>query len=354
MNPPPLGQDLARIVLGVLFIVLLTAASFWVLWPFLGAIIWAGMVVVATWPLMMALQKRIGGRRWLAVCIMTLGILLVVVVPVTLAIVTIVDHREDIAGGIGSVSTAQLPQPPGWVEKIPFAGSKVAAEWRVLAETAPADLRAKVQPYVRTVLTWFASQAGTFGLMLLHFLLMLGITAFLYATGEQAAISLRRFGRRLAGERGEHSIILSGQAIRAVALGVVVTAFVQSTLSGIGLALCGIPFATVLTAIIFMLCIAQLGPTLVMAPAVIWLYWSGDAVWGTVLLVFAILAGSLDNVLRPILIRRGADLPLPLILAGVIGGLISFGVIGLFVGPVILAVSYRLLQSWMAEVPEPT
>jgi predicted PurR-regulated permease PerM len=135
-----------------------------------------------------------------------------------------------------------------------------------------------------------------------------------------------------------------------VALGVVVTAIVQSTAAGIGLAVSGVPYVTVLTAVIFMLCIAQLGPILVLAPAVGWLYWSGDPVWGTVLLVWTVIVGGLDNVLRPILIRRGADLPLLLIFAGVIGGLVSFGIIGLFVGPVILAVTYRLLESWVADI----
>ena len=105
-----------------------------------------------------------------------------------------------------------------------------------------------------------------------------------------------------------------------------------------------------LTAIIFILCIAQLGPIFILAPAVAWLYWSGDAVWGSVLLVWTILVGALDNVLRPILIKRGADLPLLLIFAGVIGGLISLGIIGLFVGPVVLAVTYRLLESWTADI----
>jgi len=145
-------------------------------------------------------------------------------------------------------------------------------------------------------------------------------------------------------------VVLAGQAIRAVALGVVVTAIVQSTAAGIGLAVSGVPYVAVLTAVIFMLCIAQLGPVLVLAPAVGWLYWSGDPVWGTVLLVWTVLVGGLDNVLRPILIKRGADLPLLLIFAGVIGGLVSFGIIGLFVGPVILAVTYRLLESWVADI----
>jgi len=138
-----------------------------------------------------------------------------------------------------------------------------------------------------------------------------------------------------------------------VALGVVVTAIVQSAAAGIGLAVSGVPYVTVLTAVIFMLCIAQLGPVLVLAPAVGWLYWSGDPVWGTVLLVWTVLVGGLDNVLRPILIKRGADLPLLLIFAGVIGGLVSFGIIGLFVGPVILAVTYRLLESWVADIDHP-
>ena len=101
---------------------------------------------------------------------------------------------------------------------------------------------------------------------------------------------------------------------------------------------------------IFILCIAQLGPILVLAPAVAWLYWTGDATWGTVLLIWTVLVGALDNVLRPILIRRGADLPLLLIFAGVIGGLVGFGIIGLFVGPVVLAVTYRLLESWVADI----
>jgi predicted PurR-regulated permease PerM len=165
-----------------------------------------------------------------------------------------------------------------------------------------------------------------------------------------AARGVRRFARRLAEERGDSTIVLAGQAIRAVALGVVVTAVAQSTLAGIGLAVAGIPYAAVLTAIIFILCIAQLGPTLVLAPAVGWLYWSGDPVWGTVLLVWTVIVGTMDNFLRPILIKRGADLPLLLIFVGVIGGLISMGVIGLFVGPAVLAVTYRLLESWTAEI----
>src|SRR5262249_8637150 len=123
----------------------------------------------------------------------------------------------------------------------------------------------------------------------------------------------------------------------------------QSLLGGIGVAIAGVPFAPVLTAVMFMLCIAQLGPGLVLVPAVIWLYWSGDPGWGAFLLGWTVVGGSLDNLLRPVRIKSGADLPLLLILAGVIGGLIAFGLVGIFLGPVVLAVGYTLLQAWMAE-----
>jgi predicted PurR-regulated permease PerM len=349
VDPTP-ARDLARITLGVLAIGLMMVASLWVLWPFAAAMVWAAMIVVATWPMMLAIESSVGGRRWLAVCVMTLVILLIVVVPLLLAVVTIVDHSEDIADWTRSAIEAGMPAPPAWVENVPLVGQKIAGEWQKLAATSREELVAQATPYARTVARWLAGQAGGFGLMVVHLLLTIVITAILYATGEHAAKGVRRFAHRLAEERGEGSVVLAGQAIRAVALGVVVTAIVQSTAAGLGLAIAGIPYAGVLTAIAFILCIAQLGPILVLAPAVGWLYWSGDAVWGTVLLVWTVLVGALDNVLRPVLIKRGADLPLLLIFAGVIGGLISLGIIGLFVGPVVLAVTYRLLESWVADI----
>jgi predicted PurR-regulated permease PerM len=142
---------------------------------------------------------------------------------------------------------------------------------------------------------------------------------------------------------------LAGMAIRSVALGVVVTAVAQSLVAGIGLWLAGIPQAGVLSAVILLLCIAQLGPLLVMVPAAVWLFVTGATWPGIVVVVFAVMAVILDNLLRPFLIKRGANLPLLLILTGVIGGLLSFGLLGLFLGPVVLAVAYTLLQHWIYD-----
>jgi predicted PurR-regulated permease PerM len=120
-------------------------------------------------------------------------------------------------------------------------------------------------------------------------------------------------------------------------------------LGGIGLAIAGVPFAGLLTAVMLLLCIAQVGPSPVLVPAVIWLYWNGEAAWGTFLLVWSVVVVTMDNVLRPILIQRGANLPLLLIFAGVIGGLLAFGLVGIFVGPVVLAVAYTLLKAWIND-----
>jgi len=342
-------QDLTRTTLAVVFIFVLIAASFWVLRPFLLATIWATMLVVATWPALTSLEARFGGRRAPAVAVMTVGMLLLLVLPLWAAIETIVDHADQLTGIAKKVAASGVPQPPDWVAGLPLVGEKVAASWKQLAEGGSEGLIARLGPYVTDAGKWILGQAGSLGGMLLQFLLVVVISAIMYSSGEAAARGVRRFGRRLASERGENTILLAGQAIRAVALGVGVTAIVQTALGGIGLAIAGVPFASLLSAVMLMLCIAQLGPSLVLFPAVGWMYWMGDNGWATFLLVWSLVVGSLDNFLRPILIKRGADLPLLLIFAGVIGGLIGFGLIGIFVGPVVLAVTYTLLAAWIDD-----
>ena len=201
---------------------------------------------------------------------------------------------------------------------------------------------------MRAAAAWLAQHAGSFAVLLVQFVLIVILSAVLYAGGESWAAWVRGFARRLADEQGDRMVVLAGQAIRGVALGVVVTALVQSILGGIGLAIVGVPFAGVLTAIMFALCIAQLGPIIVLLGATAWAYSSLGAGWGTFMLVWALVVGLMDNFLRPMLIKRGADLPLLLIFAGVIGGLVAFGIVGIFVGPVVLAVAYTLLDSWVA------
>jgi len=345
---PVMLRDLPRTVLALLLIGVLIIASFWILRPFLLSLVWAMMIVVATWPLMLMVQARLR-RRALAVAVMSGAMLLVFFAPVVLMIDTLADNTDTISRWVHLAASAPIPPPPEWVRGLPLVGDKLAGMWTAIAEAGKGELAARVAPYATDAAKWLARVAGGVGLLGIQLLLTVVFSVILYARGETARETLIKLGRRLASDNGERAVLLAGQAIRAVALGVVVTALVQTVLAGLGLAVAGIPFAGLLTAVILLFCIAQVGPTLVMAPAVIWLFWDEQTGWGSALLVWTIIVGALDNVLRPLLIRRGADLPLLLIFAGVIGGLIAFGIIGLFVGPVVLAVGYTLLTQWMNE-----
>lgn len=342
-------RDLARTTLAIFCIIGLIGLSLWVLRPFLAATVWATMIVVATWPLFRSLEARLGNRRLPAVLLMSLAMLLLLVLPLWLAIDTISGHFGQLTAAGRSLAENGLPPPPAWVSGLPLVGESLAGFWQQVALDGSTGVIAKVTPYAADTGKWVLAQVGGLGGMLIQFFLVVTIAAILYSSGETGARMALRFGRRLAGERGEKSIVLAGQAIRGVALGVGVTAIVQTVLGGLGLAVVGIPFASLLSALMLMLCIAQIGPMLVLLPAVGWMYWQGDTGWATGLLVWSLIVGSLDNFLRPMLIRRGADLPLLLIFAGVIGGMLGFGLVGIFVGPVVLAVTYTLMQAWIED-----
>ena len=339
--------DLTRIVLGVAAIGGLVLASFWVLRPFLPALVWATMIVIATWPELRLVQARLWGKRGLAVTVMTLAMLMIVVMPVAVGVMALVEHGEAIVTWSRGLAKRPLPSPPATLQNLPVVGVRISTEWQKAASAGPEALAARVRPHLSLIMAWILAQAGGLAMLFVHLVLTVVIAAILYAQGETVAAGVRAFSRRLAGDAGERVSVLSAQAIRAVALGIVVTALVQAIIGGVGLAVTGVPHAMVLAAVMFVLGVAQIGPMPVLVGAVIWLYWTDQALWGTVMLVWGIVTGTLDNFLRPLLIRQGADLPLLLIFAGVLGGLLAFGVIGLFIGPVVLAVTYTLLQAWV-------
>lgn len=350
MTPRHPSPDIVRTMLAVIFIGILITVSFWILRPFFTALVWATTIVVTTWPFMLGVQKRLRGKRALAVTVMTVGLLLVFIVPFALAIVDIVDRSAEIVAWAKSLATQAMPSsPPAWVEQIPVVGARLAARWHHLATVGQAELSERLAPHAKEIVGWLVAQAGSIGLMIVQFLLTVIISAVLYANGEKAAGGICLFARRLGGQNGENVVILAARAIRGVALGVVVTAVVQSLLGGIGLVVAGVPAAELLTAVMFILCVAQIGPGPVLIPVIVWLFWTDQTLWGSVMIVWSLFVGTIDNVIRPFLIKKGADLPLLLIFAGVIGGLIAFGVIGLFIGPVMLAVTYTLLEAWVVR-----
>jgi predicted PurR-regulated permease PerM len=283
---------------------------------------------------------------------MTVAILLIFVLPFWAAVGMIVENSGRIITWAESISTMQIPPPPDWLAEIPLLGAPAVDFWQKIVDAGVHELLRMAQPYAGSATRWFLGAVGSLGLVLLQFLLTVLFASVMYVRGEAAAAAVIRFGRRLAGARGEESMLLAAHAIRGVALGVVVTAIIQTAVGSAGLFITGVPFAPILSALIFLVCIAQVGPGLVLIPVLIWMYATQDPLLATVLLVFSLVAMTLDNILRPVLIRKGVDLPLLLILVGVVGGLVAFGLVGIFIGPTVLAVAYTLLGEWIAETPE--
>jgi predicted PurR-regulated permease PerM len=351
--------EVAQTTLGVIALAALIGAALWVLRPFIGPAIWAAMVVVATWPLMRRVQDRLRGSRAAATAVMTLLLMLLFVVPLVVAIVTIVGNADRIVDWAKLAAGFRVSAPPPWLAGLPGVGPWLVELWQQLIAAGIDGLIERIQPYAGQLTRWFVSEVGSVGFLLLQFLLTIGLAAVMYHDGEAWAATCLRIGERLGGERGLHLVELAGGAIRGVALGVGVTALVQSVLGGVALAIAGVPFAGLLTAVMLMLCLAQVGPLPVLLGAVGWLFWQDSTGWAIALLVASTVIGTVDNVIRPVLIRIGADLPLLLILAGVIGGLFAFGLVGIFVGPVVLAVGWTLLSAWigrdevLAPPPEP-
>lgn len=347
------SSDLARITLSVMFLAGLIGGSLWILAPFIAAMIWSVTIVVATWPLMKRVERAFGGRRGPAVAVMTLSMLAILVVPMAVGINAVFGLTDEARELMLRLQASAVPSAPDWLAGLPVVGGRAAAAWNEYAGVNIGTLMVGVEPHLKAVAAWFAQQAGGIALVMVQFLLIAILSAVLYANGEAWAAWIRDFGRKLAGGRGDRMVVLAGQAIRGVAMGVVITALLQTVLSGVGLAVAGVPFAGVLTAVIFMCCIVQLGPLPVMIGATAWGFHALGSGWGTALLVWTLVVGLMDNVVRPVLIKRGADLPLLLIFAGVIGGLMAFGIIGIFVGPVVLAVAYTLVDEWVKQPSPP-
>ena len=349
--PAPGGSydELIRRLAMILGIGAIAGVSIWIMAPFLPAILWAGTIAVAMWPLLLRLQAVFGGRRWAATSLLTLLLLLCFFIPLLLLMGTIVEHAGDTAKLARDLTANGLPAPPSWLDGIPVAGHRLAEEWRTLAQLDEPALQARLEPAITSGARWLLGRGGSLLRLVMQVVLTTIITAVFFARGEQVAAGVRAFFRRVGGEGAEALVLLAGNSARAVALGVVLTAALQALLTGIALALAGVPAAALLGGAALVLCLAQIGPLLILAAAVAWLYWSHQTTAATVLLIASLGLVSMDNILKPILITRGANLPLLLVFVGVIGGMLTFGLIGIFIGPVVLAVCWTLLQAWVTE-----
>jgi predicted PurR-regulated permease PerM len=340
-------HDLYERVIGFAVVVLLIVACLRILQPFLVAILWGITLAVATWPLFRHLRNALGDRPNTAAVIATLLLLLILVVPLVLLVSTLADGVAAITRRFGDLTTNGVPPPPGWLGRVPLIGTTLVAQW----QAAQADLVGWlewVRPYIADAGAWLLARGAALGFAVIELLLAVIVAGILYARGEQAAALLRRFVHRIGGEHRLELVALAGRTVRGVANGIVGTAIVQSLLAAAAFLLAGVPGTAILGLAVFMFSVLQLPTQIVTVPISIWVFYESGTLAGVLVLVWSLgVVGTIDNFLRPYLISQGTRLPLLLIFVGVIGGLLAFGFLGLFLGPVILATTWTLLTAWL-------
>ncbi len=343
--PSQIDRILTLVVLGVLI-----GGCYLVLAPFLTAILWAVILCVTTWPLFVRLRWRLGNQPSLAAVVMTLLIAVLLVTPFVVVGATIAENFDRVAAFVARLIAAGPPSLPAWVAGLPLVGVHAAEYWtRLTTDTAGllTELSKYLEPLRRVALASGITALGG----LLQLVLSIVIAFFFYRDGDAMVVRVHAAVTRIAGERGHHLTHVAAMTTRGVVLGILGTALVQGTLMAIGLALAGIEAAPLLGLITFFLSPVPIGPPLVWIPAGLYLWFGLDETfWGIFVLMWGgLVVSTVDNFIKPLIISHGSDLPFILVLLGVLGGMAAFGPIGLFVGPVLIAVGYILLRQWAAD-----
>lgn len=328
---------------------LVVASCFQILRPFVEVALWAIILAVALHPVFLWVAERLGGRRSLAAGLFVLVMLALVFGPVSLLATTLVRNLGELATRFAE-GTLHVPPPPAYIADWPLIGQYLFNAW-TMATTNLTDLVALVAPHLEPVGKVALNVAAGATVAFLQVVVATILTGALLLVADRLTMQARSFARRLVPDRGEAFVSLIGATTRGVARGVVGVAVLQALLAGIGFLAAGIPFAGILTFLVLVLAILQIGPTVVVVGAVIYAWWALDPLTALLFTAWMVPVNLFDNVLRPILIAQGLTVPLVVILVGVIGGTLAHGLIGLFIGPVILAIGYELLIAWIADDP---
>jgi predicted PurR-regulated permease PerM len=334
---------------------LLVLACVKIILPFLGALIWAIIIAISTWPAFNMLAERLGQRRKLTAVILVGLMLLALAVPISLMVLSMIEFLPRLSTLTHDLTAVALPDAPVWLDSIPVLGPATSQLWHTAQGDLPSMLD-KLRPALNQGAIWSLSHVAQLGLSLLEIVLAIVVSGILLYNGEEAWYGAERTIVKLGGAPAIDLPEVVARTVRSVTTGVVGTALAQTLLCVVGLWIAGVPGSLVLGFLCFMLAVAQMPTLFVWMPAAAWVFYSGNtghaiflALWGF------LLVNTIDNFLKPMLISQGAKLPLSLIFLGVIGGLIAWGVIGLFIGPTLLAVAYTLYRHWLeGEYSAPT
>ena len=343
-----LKHDLTEVLIRFSLILFLVVMSVKIFSPFMGLMVWALILAVTLYPLQQKVAKKLGGKQGKAATILVLSGIFILGIPTIMLGTATVDFVHETHTAFEN-NTISIKPPAPSVAEWPVVGKKVYEFWTLAANNLPALLE-KMQPQLvnvsKAALDFVAGAAGG----IFQFLFALIIAGIMMAFGKSGSRAMQKIIQRLSGpDKGDQLYILSTATIRSVSMGVIGVAFIQALLLGVGFVWADIPAAGLLALLVLVVSIAQIPPTLVTIPVIAYLWWSGDSTLSNVFFtIFFVLAGLSDNVLKPLFLGRGVEAPMPIILLGALGGLVAAGLIGLFVGGVLLALGYVIFMDWVA------
>jgi len=346
------GNGWADVAIRLALAALIVYWAFLVLRPFIAILIWAAILSVALYPAYQWLMRLTGGRSTLVSFLLTGLALVVLLGPASTIGAALVRNLTGIATGI-SEGTIMVPPPPPYIAEWPVVGPRLSSFWKA-ASVELGQTLAAFEPQLREIARELLGIVGNVGLAVLQFAVAIIIAGFTYSRAVGIEEFLKKFAVRASSNMGEGFVDLAGNTVRSVARGVVGISLIQSILFGIGALVADIPLVGVWTFAVLILAIVQLGPGLVIIPVIIFAWTAMETVNAAILTAYMVPVMLLDNVLKPIVMGRGLPVPMLVVFIGVIGGTVAHGLIGLFVGPLVLALGYELIRDWIAMEPSTT
>lgn len=349
MTPKPFFTPNSRLIeraLALLLVGGLGYACLSVVSPFLAPFVWAMILALSTWPFYLKVVAWLGGRRGLAATMLTLMMLLVFVVPVFFAFHAVHDNLPDLEKLAARITELRTDEPPDWADKVPLVGKTLDAEWRSGKLKALLEPQ-KVRPILAAAAAWLLKQGASLALAAVYVILAVVMAGLLYVGGDKAAKVAERFALRVGGPDTLNAVRVAANTVRGVSLGVIGTALIQAILSGLGFALAGVPGAAILGLLSFLIAVMQIGTGIIWIPVAVWLGYQGEDGWAAFTVVWGLIINVMDNFIKPYFIGRTSPLPFLLIILGVVGGLLAWGFVGIFLGTTLLAVAYTIFFTWL-------
>jgi predicted PurR-regulated permease PerM len=341
----------ARILDAVIRISLLALLVLWcfnIIKPFIMPILWGAIMAVAIYPLFVKAHIRLGGREKLTAILITLVALAILIIPAVMLSESLVEGAQQLSTEY-KAGTLTVPPPSETVKDWPLIGEDLYSAWTLASSNLEATL-VKFKPQVEAFGKWFLSSAAGVGAGVLMFIISIIIAgAFLVFARSGSHAMETAIGRVLGEKDGREFVDMAGATIRSVAQGVLGVALIQAILGGVGMLAIGVPYAGVWAMLILLLAIIQLPPVLILAPIIVYVFSVEPTVPAVIFMVWSLVVSASDAFLKPLFLGRGMDIPMPVILLGAIGGMILSGIVGLFVGAVVLAVGYTLFVAWLDQ-----